>query len=53
MQGWDLSAKNDFDNPTLVSPKEFDFDVSGRDFDFEFPKESITVFRMKMKRASV
>jgi alpha-L-arabinofuranosidase len=53
MFGWDLAAKNDFDNPTFISPKEWSIDINSDSFNFEFPKESITVFRIKMKRASM
>jgi alpha-L-arabinofuranosidase len=53
MNGWDLSAVNDFDNPTIVSPKEWTLEVNDNHLKFEFPKESITVFRMKLKRASM
>jgi alpha-L-arabinofuranosidase len=49
MQGWDLDAKNDFDNPTLISPKEWTFAADGDGFSFEFPKESLTVFKFKIK----
>jgi alpha-L-arabinofuranosidase len=52
MYGWDLDAKNDFDNPMLVSPKESTYDINDDHFSFEFQGESITVFRMKMKRTS-
>jgi alpha-L-arabinofuranosidase len=53
MNGWDLKAKNDFDNPRLISPSERTMEINNDHFSYEFPKESITVFRMKMKRASI
>jgi alpha-L-arabinofuranosidase len=48
MAGWDLDTENDFDNPTLISPKEWWFDVEGDCFNYEFIGESITVFRIKI-----
>lgn len=47
MAGYTLDAKNSFDEPQLVSPKEESIYVEGNSLPYEFPKQSLTVFRFK------
>jgi alpha-L-arabinofuranosidase len=42
----ELDAENSFENPKKVSPSERAFSADG-EFEYEFPKQSITVFRLK------
>lgn len=43
----DLESKNSFENPTLISPKERQIAVESNNFEYEFDKHSITIFRIK------
>jgi alpha-L-arabinofuranosidase len=45
MSDHNLNDENSFEAPKLISPKEKDFSVKGNVFEYEFPKQSITVFR--------
>ncbi|KRF03606.1 alpha-L-arabinofuranosidase [Paenibacillus sp. Soil766] len=47
MAGYLLSDENSFEEPLKVSPKHTTFDGWGSSFQYEFPKQSITVFRFK------
>lgn len=46
MSGFNLDDENSFESPELVSPKQKDFSIRGNIFEYEFPKQSITVFRI-------
>jgi alpha-L-arabinofuranosidase len=45
MSGFNPDDENSFEAPELISPKQKDFSVNGNVFEYEFPKQSITVFR--------
>lgn len=45
MSGYDMDDENSFEAPELISPKQKDFSAKGNIFEYEFPKQSITVFR--------
>lgn len=47
LSGYNLEDENNFENPTLVSPKQTGFQTKGCSFSYEFPKQSVTIFRMK------
>jgi alpha-L-arabinofuranosidase len=44
---YDLDAVNDFDQPEFISPKEKEFVFEDSNFNYEFEKESITIFRFQ------
>jgi alpha-L-arabinofuranosidase len=46
MSGYPLDAENSFESPERVSPKQTIFRAEGSSFLYEFPKHSITVFRI-------
>jgi len=45
MSGYDPDDKNSFEAPKLVAPREKEITVHESSFVYEFPKQSITVFR--------
>jgi alpha-L-arabinofuranosidase len=45
MSGYELDAENSFEAPELISSKQKNFSVNGNVFAYEFPKQSITIFR--------
>jgi alpha-L-arabinofuranosidase len=45
MSGYKPEAENSFEAPELVAPKEREFKAEGTTFQYEFPKQSITIFR--------
>jgi alpha-L-arabinofuranosidase len=45
ISGNSLEDENSFEAPQLVAPKEKEFKAEGNAFDYEFPKQSITIFR--------
>lgn len=47
MSGYELEAENNFEAPKLVAPRQKDFSVEGKTFSYDFPKQSITIFRLK------
>ncbi len=49
MEGFELDAVNDFDNPEAVVPKERTLEVMGGTFEYEFAQHSITVLRLKSR----
>jgi alpha-L-arabinofuranosidase len=49
MSGYKLEAENSFEAPQLVAPRQKDFSVNGKAFSYEFPKQSITIFRFFRK----
>lgn len=46
LSGHNLEDVNDFENPRRIYPSERDFNAGG-EFEYEFPKQSVTVFRLK------
>jgi len=46
MSGYKPEDENSFDAPQLVVPKQRDFSYKLEDFLYEFPKQSITIFRL-------
>lgn len=46
MAGFGLEDKNSFEQPKLVSPKEWDIVIEGSLIDYEFPAHSLTIFRV-------
>jgi len=46
MSGYNLCDENSFEAPKLVVPRQKDFSVNVKDFSYEFPKQSITIFRL-------
>ncbi|MGO4106554.1 alpha-L-arabinofuranosidase C-terminal domain-containing protein [Paenibacillus sp. YAF4_2] len=47
MSGHSLEDENTFESPEHVSPKQKEFFTEDSSFEYEFPKHSITVFRVK------
>jgi alpha-L-arabinofuranosidase len=47
MSGHSLDDENTFESPELVLPKQKDFCTEGSSFQYDFPKQSITIFRVK------
>jgi alpha-L-arabinofuranosidase len=47
LSGYALDDVNSFESPELVSPKQKAFRTEGSRFHYDFPKHSVTVFRMK------
>jgi alpha-L-arabinofuranosidase len=47
MSGYGLDDENSFEAPERVVPKRKEFNMEGSSFHYEFPKHSITVFRVK------
>lgn len=46
MSGHQLEDENNFENKELVSPKQTSFTTVGSSFMYEFPKQSVTIFRI-------
>ena len=46
MSGYNLEDENSFECPELVIPKQKDFSMKGKNFLYEFPRQSITIFRI-------
>lgn len=46
ISGCELEDENSFENPKKVYPVEHDF-AANSEFEYEFPKQSVTVFRLK------
>jgi len=46
MSGFNLDDENSFKYPKLVSPKQKDINIDEKEFSYEFPKSSITIFRL-------
>jgi len=46
MSGYKLEDENSFETPELVVPKQRDFEFNVEDFTYEFPMQSITLFRL-------
>lgn len=46
MSGYGLEDKNSFEQPQLVSPKEWNITIEGTSVDYEFPAHSLTVFKV-------
>lgn len=46
MAGYDLEAKNSFDQPELVKPLETEISMNDTIFDYEFEGQSLTVIRL-------
>lgn len=47
LSGYQLEDENNFENKELVSPKQTNFPTVGSRFSYEFPKQSVTIFRIK------
>ncbi|MGM0883203.1 MAG: alpha-L-arabinofuranosidase C-terminal domain-containing protein [Bacillota bacterium] len=47
MSGHALDDENSFESPERVLPKQKKFSVEGCSFSYDFPKHSVTVFRVK------
>jgi alpha-L-arabinofuranosidase len=47
MSGHALDDENSFASPELISPKQKTFSSEGCSFDYDFPKHSVTIFRVK------
>ncbi|WP_028609014.1 alpha-L-arabinofuranosidase C-terminal domain-containing protein [Paenibacillus harenae] len=47
MSGHALDDENTFESPERVAPKQKEFSTEGSGFHYDFPKHSITVFRVK------
>ena len=47
MSGHSLDDENTFESPELVLPKQKEFCTEGSSFHYDFPKHSITVFRVR------
>ncbi|XEC93531.1 alpha-L-arabinofuranosidase C-terminal domain-containing protein [Paenibacillus tarimensis] len=47
MSGHELGDENGFESPERVTPKQKAFYAEGNGFSYDFPKQSITVFRVK------
>ncbi|OMC75212.1 alpha-L-arabinofuranosidase [Paenibacillus odorifer] len=47
MSGYPLEDENNFENKQQVSPKQTSFKTEGSSFSYEFPKQSVTIFRIK------
>jgi alpha-L-arabinofuranosidase len=45
MSGYELNDENSFESPVKIIPKQIEVTVSANKVDYEFPKQSITVFR--------
>jgi alpha-L-arabinofuranosidase len=52
MSGYALDEENSFETPERVSPKKKSFNPEGSSFSYDFPKHSITVFRINGKLTS-
>lgn len=46
MAGYGLEDKNSFEQPQLVSPKEWEITIEGNCVNYEFPAHSLTVFKV-------
>jgi len=46
MAGYKPEDENSFETPQLVVPKQRDINFNVKDFFYEFPKQSITIFRL-------
>ncbi|MNP76247.1 hypothetical protein D3C76_1734510 [compost metagenome] len=46
MSGYPLEDENNFENKQQVSPKQTSFKTEGSSFSYEFPKQSVTIFRI-------
>ncbi|RAV05618.1 alpha-L-arabinofuranosidase C-terminal domain-containing protein [Paenibacillus sp. YN15] len=46
LAGYALAAENSFAEPELIKPREHRFDVQEGCFDYKFPGQSVTVFRI-------
>ena len=49
LTGAGLQSENSFEHPLAVAPVESKFSVAGPQFNYRFPKHSITVLRVKIK----
>lgn len=49
MSGYRLQDENSFEAPKLIAPKQHNFKKQGKVLPYVFPKQSITVFRLKGK----
>lgn len=47
LSGYQLEDENNFENKELVSPKQTKFTTMVSSFSYEFPKQSVTIFRIK------
>ena len=47
LSGYQLEDENNFENKELVSPQQTNFTTMGSSFSYEFPKKSVTIFRIK------
>ena len=47
LSGNDLDDMNDFDNPTKVAPKTTALSADTNTFDYTFPPQSVTIFKLK------
>ncbi len=47
LSGYELTDVNSFEAPDKISPKQKDFEASNSFYEYEFPKQSITVFRFQ------
>jgi alpha-L-arabinofuranosidase len=47
MSGYELDDENSFETPGKIVPNQKDITLSDNILDYQFPKQSITVFRFK------
>lgn len=47
LSGYHLEDENSFENKELVSPKQTSLTAEGCSFTYEFPQQSVTIFRIK------
>ena len=47
LEGFDLEAVNDFEHPENVVPVQKEIDINATGFNYEFKKQSITIFRLR------
>lgn len=48
MAGYEPAAENSFESPEFVAPQQKEFSTLSNAFDYEFPKQSITIFRIHL-----